>query len=459
MKRSKSRFPNLSTAQWVRMLALVPAIAGCLLTASPVWGELHNISPPDRNVRLVFIHHSTGEAWLNDDHGELGIALRNNRYYVSDTNYGWGLDGIGSRTDIGHWWLWFRGPDSAAILNALYTTSAQWSSYSRLPAAPLGPNEIILFKSCFPNSGLKGKVSDPIPSIDANPLKEQDAYSAFHTISNAKGIYIDLLNYFKTRRDRLFIVIAAPPLSDPTWSANARAFNNWLVNDWLKGYPYKNVFVFDFYNVLTTNGGSPDVNDLGQTAGNHHRWWNGAVQHKTDGDDADGNANISEYPSGDDHPTRAGDLKATDEFVKLLNIAYHRWRPLLREALDNTGLVFTTGGNARWLGETAVSCYNGDAAQSGRLAASQSSWFSTSVTGPGTLKFYWKVSTVPTFGILRFAVDGATKAQINVEGGWVQKTYSIGPGAHTLTWTFRKLKNGSGKADTGWVDRVQWSGS
>ena len=49
-----------------------------------------NPGPPASPVRLIFIHHSTGENWLSDDNGGLGIALRDNNYYVSDTNYGWG---------------------------------------------------------------------------------------------------------------------------------------------------------------------------------------------------------------------------------------------------------------------------------------------------------------------------------------------------------------------------------
>jgi hypothetical protein len=107
-------------------------------------------------------------------------------------------------------------------------------------------------------------------------------------------------------------------LSEP--AAN-RAFNNWLVNDWLDGYPLKNVFVFDFYNVLTSNGGSANISDLGRPGGNHHRWWNGAVQHKTD----DG-SNVLQYPTGDDHPSAAGNRKATAEFLPLLNVAYNRFK-------------------------------------------------------------------------------------------------------------------------------------
>jgi len=59
-----------------------------------VAGEI-NPNPPNSPVKLIFIHHSTGENWLADDDGGLGIALRNNHYFVSDTNYGWGPDGVG----------------------------------------------------------------------------------------------------------------------------------------------------------------------------------------------------------------------------------------------------------------------------------------------------------------------------------------------------------------------------
>ncbi len=163
-------------------------------------------------MRLIFIHHSTGENWLADDNGRLGLSLRNNNYFVSDTNYGWGPDGIGSSTDIGHWWLWFRGPDSASYLSALYAESGQHSSYSRMTSdPPAGENKVILFKSCFPNSALQGNPGDPVPPIDENPLRGEDSGSAYHTVANAKGIYIDLLEYFRTRPDKLFVVITAPP--------------------------------------------------------------------------------------------------------------------------------------------------------------------------------------------------------------------------------------------------------
>lgn len=280
-----------------------------------------NAAPPSTTVPLIFIHHSVGENWLSDDNGTLGLALMSNNYFTSDTNYGWGPQSIGDYTDIGYWWQWFRGPDSSAILDALYNEKGINSSYSRMENIPVQENRIIMFKSCFYNSALKGIINDPIPSIADNPLVGNGSDSDDHTISNAKGIYIDLLEYFKTRQDKLFVLMTSPPAGDSTYATNARALSEWLVNGWLNNYPYNNVAVFDFYNVLTTNGGNPDKNDIGAANGNHHRYLNGAIQHKTDS-----GSNVLAYPSEDEHPSQAGNLKATVEYLPLLNIFYHCWK-------------------------------------------------------------------------------------------------------------------------------------
>ena len=285
-------------------------------------------NPPTQTVKLIFIHHSSGENWLADEHGGLGVALANNNYFVSDTNYGWGppdedagFDLIGDHTDIGHWFSWFAGPQRDTYLEALYAESEQHAGYTRLQSDPGGANQIVMFKSCFPNSNLMGDPNDP-PSSGDNPLRGQDSGSEAMTVANAKGIYNDILAYFATRQDKLFVVITAPPLQDGTWGANARAFNRWLVEEWLDNYSYPNVFVFDFYNVLTSNGGSWRTNDLGRATGNHHRWRDGALQYVTDQ-----GRNTTAYPDGDndDHPSPAGNQKATGEFVPLLNLAYDRW--------------------------------------------------------------------------------------------------------------------------------------
>jgi len=293
----------------------------------------YSIAPPAQTVKLIFLHHSTGENWLFDTNGGLGIALRDNNYFVSDTNYGWGPvagdgpDPIGSYTDIGNWWTWFRGPKSTGIMNAVYAESGQHATYSRLPTDPGGKNQIVMFKSCYPNSNLGGNPQDPVPSIDANPLRGVNAGSDYHTVANAKGIYNDLLPYFQQHQETLFVVITAPPLEYEGYHpTNARAFNQWLVSDWLRDYPYKNVAVFDFYNVLTTNGGNANINDLGKETGNHHRWWNNAVQHTVDTSSGAHDTNAYPKAKGNDHPSIAGNQKATAEFLPLLNLAYNRWQ-------------------------------------------------------------------------------------------------------------------------------------
>jgi hypothetical protein len=291
-----------------------------------------SIAPPAQPVKLIFLHHSSGANWLKDNNGGLGIALKDNNYFVSDTNYGWGpvpqagSDPIGSYTDIGHWWLWFHGPKSAEIMEDVSAESGQHSSYSRLNSDPGGKNRIIMFKSCYPNSNLRGNAGDPVPGIDANPLRGLDANSAYHTVANAKGIYSDLLPYFQQHQDTLFVVITAPPLSMANNAANARAFNQWLVNDWLKDYPYKNIAVFDFYNVLTTNGGNSKTNDLNRETGNHHRWWQNTVQHRVDLSGGPHDTTAYATASGDDHPAKAGNQKATAEFLPVLNHAYNQWQ-------------------------------------------------------------------------------------------------------------------------------------
>lgn len=301
-------------------------------------------APPAETVKLVFIHHSCGENWLANWDGGLGLALRDNNYFVSDVNYGWGPDGIGDNTDIGHWWSWFCGPSSSTYLAALYTDFGDHSyNYTRLSDPDQArENQIVMFKSCFPNSHLGGSPGDA-PTTGSNPLRGQPAYrddiggpNPDHTVAHAKGVYNDLLGYFATRQDKLFIVITAPPLgqndTDAVHAANARALNNWLVNDWLDGYAHANVTVFDFNNVLTSNGGSATTNDIGWTSGNHHRWWVAAVQHsQTVSND------FSAYCSGpwDSHPTAAGNQKGTAEFVTLLNVYYNSWKTATGTGQEN----------------------------------------------------------------------------------------------------------------------------
>ena len=282
------------------LLLVAAMIAGWPGGSPPARAADVGPASPAAPVKLVFVHHSVGENWLSDDQGGLGAALGASNYFVSDTNYGWGPDSIGDRTDIPNWMEWFRSPATPTITTDLYAESGQNSGYTRSLADPGGANEVVMFKSCFPNSSLAGNPDDPAaPGSDL-------------TVANAKYTYNQLLTYFATRPDKLFVVVTAPPNSESQYAANARAFNNWLVNTWRteNNYLLNNVVVFDFYNVLT----GPD---------NHHRMYFGFEQHTY----VTG-MNSAYYRSDewDDHPNVAGSRKATTEFVPLLNTWYDRWR-------------------------------------------------------------------------------------------------------------------------------------
>ncbi len=260
-------------------------------------GEAFDTAPPQQPVKLLFIHHSVGEGWLNDGNGDLARALARNNYFVSDTNYGWGPEGIGDRTDIPDWPDWFVGPDAGRVLAAVYGESGVHSNYRRPRPDPGGENTIVMFKSCFPNSSLSG-----------NPDDAPSAKKGL-TVGHAKYVYNRLLGYFRSRPDKLFVVITSPPLLDPAFAANARAFDRWLVNDWLRDYPFPNVAVWDFHAVLS----DPK---------NHHRFNGGRVEHI----DGNGPATLRYDSDGDEHPSRPGYRKATAEFLPMLNGFYHRWQ-------------------------------------------------------------------------------------------------------------------------------------
>lgn len=374
---------------WASVVLLISMVASASVAVA-------DTSPPATPVKLVFIHHSCGENWLsdvggwNDKAGGLGAALMANNYFVSDTNYGWGpsyvpepwgdpylAGNIGDFTDTGFWWDWFRGATSAVYLNALYNESDQHADYARLATDPGGENEIVMFKSCYPNSALWGNPSDSA-TVGENPMRGTFEDT---TVANAKGVYNDLLQYFASRHEeKLFIMVTPPPLTLQEamaggvseqevrdMLANGRAVAHWLVHDWLDDYPYDNVAVFDFYNVLTSNGGSAVIGDAEQESGNHHRILDGHAQHiQTVENDF---AAYSE-DGYDSHPSSAGNQKATAEFVPLLNYYYNEWKKTSGPDDASEKLYFPhIASNLQWETEICVLNPHSSASLTGVLKA------------------------------------------------------------------------------------------
>ena len=131
----------------------------------------------------------------------------------------------------------------------------------------------------------------------------------------------------------------------------------------------------------------------------------------------------------------------------------------LGDAVDNTGLSLTTGGNASWFAQTSDYIHDGDAARSGWVSDNQESWMEGGVTGPGVLRFYWRVSSERSWDYLQFYVDGQKRDEISGETDWRLQSYDIGPGVHALKWRYVKDGSVSNGTDCGWVDKVEFVSS
>lgn len=126
------------------------------------------------------------------------------------------------------------------------------------------------------------------------------------------------------------------------------------------------------------------------------------------------------------------------------------------EALDND-LDWATGGSSNWFVQTVDTSDGVDAARSGSIADKETSWLETSVVGPGTLTFQWKVSSEDRFDGLAFMVDGDDKLVLNGEVDWTEASYQIEDGTpHVLRWEYYKDSTLSSGEDCGWIDHVVW---
>jgi hypothetical protein len=129
----------------------------------------------------------------------------------------------------------------------------------------------------------------------------------------------------------------------------------------------------------------------------------------------------------------------------------------LSEALD-TNMSFTTDGDLGWFAQTAVAYFDGDAAQSGDILDEQSSLMRTTVSGAGTVSFYWKVSSEAGYDLLEFFIDGVLQDQISGLVDWHQMMYTISDsGSHVLEWRYVKDYSVSAGDDSSWIDLMEWS--
>ena len=133
----------------------------------------------------------------------------------------------------------------------------------------------------------------------------------------------------------------------------------------------------------------------------------------------------------------------------------------LADALDATNLVWSTGGLpagvTNWFGQTATNHDGADAAQSGFIKHNETNWIETSVIGPGTVTFWWKVGSEGGWDKLRFDIGAVEQTNISGNIDWRPQSFAVPAGVQSLRWKYTKDQSIATPPDAGWVDDVEYS--
>lgn len=132
----------------------------------------------------------------------------------------------------------------------------------------------------------------------------------------------------------------------------------------------------------------------------------------------------------------------------------------LEIALDTPALAWTRTGSIGFFGQTNVSSDGVDAAQAGPIERGQQSAMETSVSGPGTLIFWWKAQCTANVNYGRFFIDGVEQPE-KITGAidWHPHSVLLPAGNHLLRWNYTNVGAIVSLTNTIWVDRVTFSSS
>ncbi|MFH0819266.1 MAG: hypothetical protein V1898_04690 [Patescibacteria group bacterium] len=166
---------------------------------------------PGENKKVFFIHHSTGAIyWEGQNNKGLKYYLEKNDFEANDVDY------------------WDGGTDPQDFYD-LFSSEASWGI--------IGDSDIVLFKSCFPASG-----------IDSN-----------HTLKQYKQYYRGLYEVFLAHSDVLFVPMSTPPLpkqmTTKAQATRAMKFDKWLTHRFLTDYTGNNLAPFRLHQLLRTKKG------------------------------------------------------------------------------------------------------------------------------------------------------------------------------------------------------------
>ncbi|MCJ8501717.1 reprolysin-like metallopeptidase [Desulfatitalea alkaliphila] len=126
----------------------------------------------------------------------------------------------------------------------------------------------------------------------------------------------------------------------------------------------------------------------------------------------------------------------------------------LGRALNNSALAWTSGDDAPWFGQAAVTHDGEAAAQSGAIANGQVSWLRAVAPDSGTLSFWWRTASNSGRHHLEFHRNNALVERLSGTTQWQFVTAPVEAGQQ-LQW--RYVKEAVAYTDenaAGWVDQV-----
>ncbi|MBW6514756.1 MAG: hypothetical protein K0B87_08380, partial [Candidatus Syntrophosphaera sp.] len=113
-------------------------------------------------------------------------------------------------------------------------------------------------------------------------------------------------------------------------------------------------------------------------------------------------------------------------------------------------------GTFPWTIDNTTSHAGTYSAKSGLITHNQSSTLETTrvLSSPGTLTFWYKVSSESGYDYLRFYVDGALQGSWSGTVDWTQASIDLATGTRVLKWEYMKDVSVDSGSDCAWVDDI-----
>ncbi|MBP1628363.1 MAG: hypothetical protein H6Q00_2838 [Holophagaceae bacterium] len=209
----------------------------CLLLFNSCGGGGNATTPASSDsVKIIYLHHSTGatvwaggvDSYFTAYNGAHGTSYEITERAYPDTPYDW------ANYPYDYWNLWVNPGGPANDSNPkVHSLAKLCSDY-----------DVIVFKHCFPVSGILADTGAPLVSSSEKRLENYKLqYAALKTALNAHPT-------------KQFIVWTGAALleseSDADQGTRARAFSEWVKNTW--DVPGDNIFVWDFFELETEGG-------------------------------------------------------------------------------------------------------------------------------------------------------------------------------------------------------------